>query len=281
MNRSAVTLTAVLSACVLTFGSWATPARAGGVARPAALRDEEADLSLSVDASAEEMPSGSNVTYTVTVTNRGTAAADAFAVVNELPPETTLVSCEATGGAACGGTGNTRSVSFDGLAARSSVGVTLVAEVHCALADGTELTNITEVHPVAPDPDADEVENEAVFVTVRNPPPAVDGAAARPNALWPPNHKLVDVNVAYTVTDNCGPVSVGLRVKSNEPSDGTGDGDTAPDWQVVNEHLVRLRAERAGGGNGRTYTITITATDSAGQSSSKDVTVVVPKNQKK
>ncbi len=274
MSRNVITLSRVLLACVLTLGSLTTP----GLSASA---EEEPDLSISVDASADEVLSGSNVTYTVTVTNRGTAAATAFNVVDELPDETTFVSCATTGGGVCAGTGNTRSVSFDGLAAGASVSVTLVAEVRCALADQTEMTNIAEVHLLTPDPADDEVENEAAFVTVRNPPPVISGAAANPAMLWPPNHQMVNVAVNYNVTDNCGPVSLGLRVRSSEPTNGTGDGDTAPDWQVINEHLVRLRAERAGAGDGRTYTITIVATDSAGQPSSRDVNVSVPKSQKK
>src|SRR5689334_6007828 len=36
-----------------------------------------------------------------------------------------------------------------------------------------------------------------------------------------------------------------LSVSSNEPTDGPGDGHTAPDWEVVDAHHVLLRAERA------------------------------------
>jgi hypothetical protein len=44
---------------------------------------------------------------------------------------------------------------------------------------------------------------------------------------------------------------------------------------------LRLRAERAGTANGRVYTITIACTDSAGNTSTQNVPVLVPKNQKK
>jgi len=97
--------------------------------------------------------------------------------------------------------------------------------------------------------------------------------------LWPPNHKLVDVTINYGVSDDCdlpAAINCSLSVSSNEPVAGTGDGDTAPDWIVVDAHTVRLRAERAGKGSGRIYTITITCTDSSGQSSTQRVTVGVP-----
>ena len=78
----------------------------------------------------------------------------------------------------------------------------------------------------------------------------------------------VNVTVNYTVTDNCGSNTCTLSVSSNEPLNGTGDSDTAPDWEIVDAHHVRLRAERAGTGAGRIYAVTITCRDSAGNSSS-------------
>lgn len=64
-----------------------------------------------------------------------------------------------------------------------------------------------------------------------------------------------------------------------EPTDSADDGDTAPNWEIVDANHVRLRTERAGNGAGRLYTITITCGDSAGASSSKSVTVLAPKIQ--
>ena len=111
--------------------------------------------------------------------------------------------------------------------------------------------------------------------------PTVSAASATPNSLWPPNHQMVNVIVNYTASDNCGPVTSVLTVTSNEPVNGTGDGDTAPDWQVVDSHQVKLRAERAGGGTGRVYTITVTTTDGSGNQTVRTTTVSVPKSQKK
>jgi hypothetical protein len=88
---------------------------------------------------------------------------------------------------------------------------------------------------------------------------------------------MKDVYIGYTATD-CGAFTTSLSVTSNEPINGTGDGDTAPDWQIIDNHNVKLRAERAGNGNGRTYTITITATDACGNSSTKNVIVIVAHN---
>jgi hypothetical protein len=110
--------------------------------------------------------------------------------------------------------------------------------------------------------------------------PTVSAASATPNSLWPPNHQMVNVTVNYTASDNCGPVTSVLTVQSNEPVNGTGDGDTAPDWQVIDAHHVKLRAERAGGGSGRVYTITVTTTDGSGNQTVRAATVAVPRSQK-
>jgi len=97
--------------------------------------------------------------------------------------------------------------------------------------------------------------------------------------LWPPNHKMVNVTVSYQEQSAC-PVTCTLSVTSNEPVNGTGDGDTGPDWEVIDAHHVRLRAERSGGGSGRIYTITITCTDSQGNTSTATTTVSVPHSRR-
>jgi len=245
-----------------------------GVSRIAAA---DVDLSIAVDAP-DQVVAGSNVTYTITVTNDDTDAASPFVVTDELPPEAIFVSCSATGGGVCGSSGTIRTISFDTLAGGASATITIVANVDCSVTDQSDTVNIAEIHPGTADPDADEVDNDsAAFTVVRI---AISNVSATPSMLWPPNHNMVNVSVDYTITDNCGPVTVTLSVASNEPVNATGDGNTAPDWQVVTDHLVQLRAERAGSGTGRIYTITITATDSAGASASANVTVSVPHDKR-
>jgi predicted extracellular nuclease len=107
-------------------------------------------------------------------------------------------------------------------------------------------------------------------------PLVVNNVSTDKSVLWPPNHKMVDVTVNYATANNCGPVTCTLSVTSNEPVNGTDDGDTAPDWEVIDAHHVRLRAERSGIGTGRIYTITITCTDSNGTTATATATVQVP-----
>jgi hypothetical protein len=112
--------------------------------------------------------------------------------------------------------------------------------------------------------------------------PAVSAVSASPSVLWPPNHSMRDVALSYTATDNCGgPVNCTVTsVTSSEPANGTGDGDTAPDFEIVGPTLVRLRAERSGNGPGRVYNVTVMCTDGT-NASSGGATVTVPKSQKK
>ena len=107
-------------------------------------------------------------------------------------------------------------------------------------------------------------------------PPTVSNPSASPAMLWPANHKMSDIAVSYTATDNCGSVRCVLTVTSNEPINGTGDGDTSPDWDIVDATQLHLRAERAATGNGRVYTIVVTCTDAAGNVTIKTTPVVIP-----
>jgi uncharacterized repeat protein (TIGR01451 family) len=236
-----------------------------------------ADLSVTKSDSPDPVTAGDNLTYTVTVMNNGPDPATSVIVTDNLPAETTFVSCSSTGGGVCGGSGNNRTVTFASLASGESETITFVTNVNCLVADSTVISNTATVDSSTPDPDPSNNSSTAT-TTASNPPPTITGAAADPSVLWPPNHRMVNVTVSYEVTDNCPlpPGSCTLSVTSNEPVNGRGDGDTSPDWIVLDDHHVLLRAERAGNGNGRIYTITITCTDSGGNSSSESVTVTVP-----
>jgi subtilisin-like proprotein convertase family protein len=112
--------------------------------------------------------------------------------------------------------------------------------------------------------------------------PPVGPVSASPNILWAPNHTMNNVALTYDVgVDNCGGTvtCVVSSITSNEPQNGTGDGDMSPDWEIVSRSVVRLRAERAGTGTGRVYTITIRCSDGRGNHTFRTTTVTVPHSQ--
>jgi len=100
--------------------------------------------------------------------------------------------------------------------------------------------------------------------------PVIGAVSANPAVLWPPDHKLVAINVTVSTSGGCGAISSKIvAVSSNE---ATGPGD----WLVTDDLSLYLRAERDGAGRGRIYSITVQVTDGAANSTTGIVTVSVP-----
>lgn len=116
----------------------------------------------------------------------------------------------------------------------------------------------------------------ATVTVVDNINPEILNASTSTAFLSPPDLKMKNVTVNYTLSDNCPGTTASLTVTSDEPESGLSAADKSPDWIVIDEHTVQLRAERNPRGDGRVYTITITATDAAGNISTvaKQVMVV-------
>ncbi|MCB0088352.1 MAG: ExeM/NucH family extracellular endonuclease, partial [Caldilineaceae bacterium] len=110
--------------------------------------------------------------------------------------------------------------------------------------------------------------------------PTID-VSVSPDSLWPPNHKYVGVTATVNAADNFdqNPIVTFISATSNEPDDGTGNGDQPNDIVVIDDTHFDLRAERAGNGNGRIYTITYQVTDACGNSTQASAQVTVPHDQ--
>jgi PKD domain-containing protein/FG-GAP repeat protein len=123
-------------------------------------------------------------------------------------------------------------------------------------------------------------DSDTVTITVVDTSgPAITDASATPAVLWPANHKLVPITVSVTAIDNCSAATCRIvSIVSNEPVNGTGDGDAAPDWTITGDLTASLRAERSGQGSGRVYSIVVECTDIYGNSSTATVTASVPKS---
>jgi hypothetical protein len=145
----------------------------------------------------------------------------------------------------------------------------------------------TTVHATATDA-AGNSSTCSFTVTVKDIEPPVITLNGKTITLWPPDHKYATIHVTDLVasaSDLCDP-SVNINsvvianVTSDEPENGTGDGNTIDDIVIGGDcKSVQLRAERMGGGDGRVYTITFKVTDSSGNSTTAAVQVTVPKSQ--
>jgi uncharacterized repeat protein (TIGR01451 family) len=242
-----------------------------------------ADLAISKTAAPDPVITGSNLTYTITVTNNGPDAAESVTVTDILSDFTTFVSCAATGGGVCSGAGNNRVVTFASLASGASATITLVVNVKCSLGNGRIISNTATISSATFD--SNQSNNTATTTATASNPPAI--ITLNPAiSLWPPNHKYHTVTVAQmvqSVRDNC-PISIDdvviEMVTSDEPDDAIGDGNTINDIVIGDDcRSVQLRAERAGPGDGRVYTVTLRVRDSAGAVTRAYFEVSVPHSQ--
>ena len=121
-------------------------------------------------------------------------------------------------------------------------------------------------------------------VTITDTTPPEISNACLTDKLWPPNHKMVLVSTG-SISDIADPnATFSVSVTSNQPINGTGDGNTDPDWVVDSSSAnygVSLRAERAGNLGQRDYSIVINATDASGNESSATCSASVPHDQGK
>jgi hypothetical protein len=105
-----------------------------------------------------------------------------------------------------------------------------------------------------------------------NAPPDCSAARASLAVLWPPNGKMVPVSVRGVTDPDGDPVTVRVTsVRQDEPLSGKGANASG-----IGTATVRLRADRAGGGDGRVYHLSFTAEDPLGASCTGEATVCVP-----
>jgi hypothetical protein len=93
--------------------------------------------------------------------------------------------------------------------------------------------------------------------------------------LWPPNHRLVPVQLGQITDPDGDPISLEMTVTQDEPDRKLGRRDLTPDvaWK---SGTLYLRAERSKHGDGREYTIKFKAADGKGGTCSGEVKVTVP-----
>jgi type IV pilus assembly protein PilY1 len=104
--------------------------------------------------------------------------------------------------------------------------------------------------------------------------PVITTLTASPDVLWPADDRLVHVRVSVAAHDASG-TELACRIVAVSPGNS---GTTPHDWKITGKLAVKLKAERSRRGDGREYTVTVQCTNDAGGSSTRTVTVRVPRH---
>ena len=165
-----------------------------------------ADLSVLASVSPIPVETGSQITKTIVVSNAGPATATSVTVSDVFSANTSFVSCNSTGGGVCGGSGNSRTITFASLAPGTTAVITIVASVNCSVSNGAIIGNTATIFS-STTPDTNPGNNVATATTTaNNPAPRI---SCPPNILVTndPGRCTAVVNFsALSVLDNC-PVS--------------------------------------------------------------------------
>ncbi len=102
-----------------------------------------------------------------------------------------------------------------------------------------------------------------------NESPVLSELTLSEDRIWPASNRMKKIRVNYTVTDNAQEVNSVLTVSSNNLD------ATRKDFEVIDNHVVRLSASRLPNGEPRIYLISVTSTDVAGNKMTRTTSIAV------
>jgi endo-1,4-beta-xylanase len=192
-----------------------------------------ADLSAAITASPNPVLSGHTTSYTITVRNNADNDTLPFQPSDDdLPATNVLLSTAVPGGTsfqsltmpagwtcqkpAVGSSGQVQ-CTIPSLAAGVAAQFVLTVAVECATGNGVQIANEATVSSTTADPNLAPNNTASVTVDVSNPAPVISNLAVDRSVLHPPNHKMVDITLSYTIDDNCDPNLVPvITISSNQ-----------------------------------------------------------------
>lgn len=230
------------------------------------------DLSLEKSVVPSFVTEGNNVTYTLTVTNKGSDPDTNVSASDPLPAGESFVS----GDAGCTETAGTVTCDFGTLGAGATASKSFVVAV--SLGAPSSIENTATV--TGDRPESNPADNSASATLTVNHNPVCTTLTAGPQ-LWPPNHKLRTVTVTGATDPDGDPLTTTVTgVTQDEPLNEAGDGNTSPDafpGSASNQALIR--AERSGKGDGRVYVLHVSVSDGLGGMCTGTTAVSVPHDQ--
>jgi len=205
-------LASILCLALGTLALGSTPAAADDVNGPSA------DLAVTKVDTPDPATAGSDLFYTITVTNAGPDTATSVSLTDTLPAETYFVSLAAPGGWSCStpapGFGGTVSCSIASLAPGSAV-FTINAAVRPEVLAGSEITNLASASSETADPDP----KNQVGVATTTVETSVDLAVTKVDT---PDPVGAGANLVYTITvTNTGPSNAASLTFSDPLPAGT------------------------------------------------------------
>ncbi len=245
-NNSTVTNTATIAA----LNTDPTPANNSATATTTVVT--QADLAVTKTDSPDPVSSGSNLTYTISLTNNGPNGADSVSLTDTVPANTTFVSFTQNTGPsftisapAVGGTG-TITATVASLPSGGSATFTFVVNVGASVPNGTIITNTAMATSATTDPTAGN--NSATATTTVMP--QADLSITKSDS---PDPIVTGQNVTYTLT-----------VSNAGPSDST--GVTVTDTLPANLTFVSCNSTGGGtcGGSGNARTVSFTSIPAGG-----------------
>jgi hypothetical protein len=104
-------------------------------------------------------------------------------------------------------------------------------------------------------------------------PPVIGEISATPQALWPPNRRMVPVALCVEAQDNCGPATSRIIAVRSAGRSHTRQPDT--DWEITGDLTLNLRANPH-----MIYTVLVESADASGNKTQASVNIPVTHNIK-
>jgi len=148
-----------------------------------------ADLGVIKSANRTTVEPGSQIIYTISVSNSGPDAATNVLVIDTLPASLTLQSCASTAGGVCSNIGNAVNVAFAALPLNNSATITIVARVNPLTAPGAAIANGAFLQTDSADPNPANNSSTNTVTVVAPPRDGDTDADGLPNG-WESDYGL-------------------------------------------------------------------------------------------